>query len=316
MSPDFNNPIFQDETKAREWLETELWPDGPVCPHCGVLNGSTKVQGTTGRPGLYMCNACRSQFTVTVGTLMERSKIPLTKWLYATYLLMSSKKGMSTQQLHRTLGVSLKSTWFLMHRIREALREGGSPFTPLGGNGKTVEIDETYVGGKEKNKHASKRQHIGTGGAGKEAVFALVERGGRVKSHHIPSVTAATLRPIIMAQVDAATFIMTDEGRAAKKVSCEFVLHGSVNYSIGEYVRGDIHTNTIEGYFSIFKRGINGVYHHVSQEHLKRYLAEFDFRYNERMALDVSDMERTTKALKGIVGKRLTYRRPVEAERS
>jgi transposase-like protein len=161
--------------------------------------------------------------------------------------------------------VSLKSTWFLMHRIREALREGGSPFTPLGGKGKKVEIDETYVGGKEKNKHASKRQHVGTGGAGKEAVFALVERSGRVKSHHIPSVNASTLRPIITAQVNAASFVMTDEGGAAKKVGSEFILHGSVNNSIGEYVRGDIHTNKIQGYFSILKRGINGVYHHVAK---------------------------------------------------
>ncbi|MGO8841582.1 MAG: IS1595 family transposase, partial [Methyloceanibacter sp.] len=186
MSADFENPIFTDETKAREWLESELWPDGPVCPHCGTFNEATKVKGKTARSGLYMCNACRSQFTVTVGTLMERSKIPLHKWLYATYLLMSSKKGMSSHQLHRTLGISLKSTWFLMHRIREAMREGGSPFVPLGGKGKTVEIDESFVGGLEKNKHRNKRKHQGTGGSGKEAVFALVERGGRVRSHHVP----------------------------------------------------------------------------------------------------------------------------------
>jgi len=313
MSADFKNPIFQDEAKARQWLEAELWPDCPLCPHCGTLSEATKVGGTTGRPGLYMCNACRSQFTVTVGTLMERSKIPLHKWLYATYLLMSSKKGMSSHQLHRTLGVSLKSTWFLMHRIREAMREGGSPFAPLGGKGKTVEIDESFVGGLEKNKHRSKRKHHGTGGTGKEAVFALVERGGRVRSHHVPEVNSKTLRPILQAQVDGATFLMTDEGAAMKRVGREFERHASVNHSIGEYVRGDVHTNTIENYFSIMKRGIVGTYHHVSQQHLKRYLAEFDFRYNERMKLGVSDSERTAKAIKGIVGKRITYRRTDKA---
>lgn len=311
MPADFENPIFQDEAKAREWLEGELWPDGPVCPHCGVLNGSTKVQGKSGRPGLYMCNACRSQFTVTVGTLMERSKIPLHKWLYATYLLMSSKKGMSTHQLRRMLGVSLKSTWFLMHRIREALREGGLPFTPMGGHGKTVEIDETYIGGKEKNKHRNKRRHVGTGGAGKEITFALVERGGKVRSHHVPSVNAQTLRPILQEQIHADTMVMSDDGGA--RVGKSFTNHATVNHSIGEYVRGDAHTNTIEGYFSILKRGINGVYHHVSPQHLKRYLAEFDFRYNEREKLGVSDTERTAKAIKGMAGKRLTYRRPDES---
>jgi len=215
--------------------------------------------------------------------------------------------------MRRTLGVSLKSTWFLMHRIREALREGGSPFNPLGGEGKIVEIDESFVGGLEKNKHRSKRKHHGTGGTGKEAVFALVERGGRVRSHHVTEVNAKTLRPILQAQVDSKTFVMTDEGGAAKKIGSEFEHHDSVNHSIGEYVRGDVHTNTIEGYFSIMKRGINGIYHHVSQQHLKRYLAEFDFRYNERMKLGVSDTERTAKAIKGIVGKRLTYRRPNQA---
>jgi hypothetical protein len=241
------------------------------------------MQGESHRPGLYQCNACREPFTVTVGTLYERSKIPLHKWLAATHIMMASKKGMSALQVGRMLGLSKKTSWFLCHRIRESLREIHPEM--LGGEGKTVEADETFVGGLEKNKHRSKRKHQGTGGAGKEAVVSLVERGGRVRSRHIPEVTAKTLEPIL--------------GR-----------HDSVNHSIGEYVRGDVHTNTIEGYFSIFKRGINGVYHHVSQQHLKRYLAEFDYRYNERSALGVNDAERMSKSIPGIVGKRLYYKTP------
>ncbi len=305
---DLANPIFTDETKAREWLEKRIWPDGPVCPKCGTVDEATLMQGKSHRAGLYQCNACREPFTATVGTLYERSHIPLNKWLAATHLMMASKKGMSALQISRMLGVGYKTAWFMCHRIRESLRET----TPgkLGGKGKTVEIDESYVGGLEKNKHRSKRKHVGTGGAGKEAVFSLVERGGRVQSHHVPAVNAKTLRSILQAHLHGATKVMTDEGGAAKKVGSEFKRHQSVNHSIGEYVRGDAHTNTIEGYFSIMKRGINGVYHHVSQQHLKRYLAEFDFRYNERSALGVNDAARMSKSIGGIVGKRLTYRRP------
>jgi len=302
-----SKPEFHNADKAREWLETELWPDGPICPHCGVLDKATELKGKAHRPGVYQCNACREQFTVTVGTLYERSKVPLNKWLAATHLMMASKKGMSALEIGRLLGLSKKTAWFLCHRIRESLRQ--TILEPMGGKGKIVEIDETFVGGLEKNKHRSKRKHVGTGGAGKEAVFSLVERGGRVQSHHVASVTAKTLRPIIRAQVDGKTLVMTDEGGTAKSLGKEFKKHGMVNHSIGEYVRGDIHTNTIEGYFSILKRGVVGTYHHVSQQHLKRYLAEFDYRYNEREALGVTDEMRMKKSIPGIVGKRLTYRR-------
>ncbi len=254
--------------------------------------------------GLRRCGPCKREFTVTVGTIFERSHIKLHKWFQAAHLMASSKKGISAHQLHRTLKVTYKTAWFMEHRLREAMREL-HPASQLGGEGKTVEIDETYIGGKEKNKHRNKRQS-GTGGVGKEIAFSLVERGGRVRSHHVPTVAARTLRPILEAQIHADTTVMSDEGGA--QVGKGFARYESVNHSIGEYVRGDAHTNTIEGYFSILKRGIIGTYHHVSPQHLKRYLAEFDFRYNEREALGVDDAERATKLIGGIVGKRLTYR--------
>jgi transposase-like protein len=315
MSFNLTDPIFTDEDKAREHFEAIHWPNGPICPHCGATSEHvTKMAGKTTRPGLYQCNACREPFTLKMGTVMESSHISYRKWALAFHLMASSKKGMSAHQLHRMLGVTYKTAWFLAHRIREAMREIDTE--PMGGEGKTVEIDETFVGGLEKNKHRSKRQHVGTGGAGKEAVFSLVERGGRVRSHHVPAVTAATLRPIITDQVHEATFVMTDEGATAKSLGRGFEKHDAVNHSIGEYVRGDAHTNTIEGYFSIFKRGITGVYHHVSEQHLKRYLCEFDFRYNERIALGVTDGERAAKAIKSGAGKRLTYRDPRGAQQA
>lgn len=310
MSADLQNPIFTDEARAREWLEARIWPNGPVCPHCGAVSERvTKLEGDTHRPGLYQCNECREQFTATVGTLFERSKIPLRKWLMALYLMMASKKGMSSHQMSRMLDVSYKSTWFMTHRLREALREGKFPI-PMGGHGKTVEMDETYVGGKTKNKHRADRHANEQSLKTKEAVISLVERGGKVRSHHVPGVTARNVGKILKAQLKEGTQIYTDELRVYKHVHP--IRHrptATVNHSAGEYVRGDVHTNTIEGYFSILKRGITGTFHHVSEQHLKRYLCEFDFRYNERAALGVSDMARTEKAIKGIVGKRLTYRR-------
>jgi transposase-like protein len=302
-----SNPIFHDEDKAREWLECELWPNGPVCAHCGAVNEATQLKGKAHRPGLYQCNACREQFTVTVGTLYERSKVPLSKWLAATHLMMASKKGISALQVGRLLGLSKKTAWFLCHRIRESLRPT-KPESPLGGHGKVVEADETYIGGKEYNKPKSKRQNL-RGGLGKEAVVALVERDGRVSSHHVPKVNTATLKPILRAQIDLKSYLMTDQSTVYIQIGDGFAGHGKVHHAIEEYVRGPCHTNTVESYFAIFKRGVYGTFHHVSQQHLKRYLAEFDYRYNEREALGVGDYERMTKSVQGIVGKRLTYRR-------
>jgi transposase-like protein len=314
MTCDLTDKTFTDETAARAHFEKMRWPDGPICPHCGTIDEATELHGESTRAGLYKCRACQKPFTATMGTLYEKSHIPLHKWLFATHLMTASKKGISAHQLWRMLGFgSYRTAWFMAHRIREGMRELFPEESPLGGEGKKVEIDETFVGGLEKNKHRNKRKHAGTGGAGKEAVFSLVERKGRVRSHHVTEISAKTLRPILQAHVDAATFIMTDEGGAAKKIGGEFERHGFVNHGIGEYVRGDIHINTAEDYFSVFKRGIYGTFHHVSQQHLKRYLAEFDFRYNERSALGVNDKMRAAKAVKGVVGKRLTYHQPNEA---
>lgn len=305
---DMTAPRFTNEKAARKHLEKVRWPDGPVCPHCGSLDSATKLKGKSTRPGVYKCRGCEKPYSVTVGTVFERSKIPLNKWVLATHLICSSKKGISAHQLHRMLGVTYKTAWFMAHRIREAMRQIKPE--PMGGDGKVVEADETFVGGKEKNRHRSKRATKRLGGSwGKETVFSLVEREGRVLSVHTPSVSAATLRPILTTQVHRNTKLYTDDAGQYRHMKRDFD-HEIVNHKVGEYVRGDAHTNTIEGYFSILKRGITGIYHHVSQQHLKRYLCEFDFRYNFRK---ISDDERALEALRGIEGKRLTYRRTGEA---
>lgn len=265
----------------------------------------------TGRDGYYQCNACRKQFTVQVGTVFERSHIPLNKWLMAAFLLCASKKGISAHQMHRMLGVTYKSAWFMMHRLREAMTTGNLP--PLGGEGKFVEADHSYVGGKEKNKKLGKRSKENIGGAGKQIVHTLVERGGRARSHHVPRVNGATLGPLLRKNVSRKSTLMTDTHGAYMGVGKEFAGHEMVDHGIDEYVRGNAHSNTAEGYFAILKRGIIGTYHHVSEAHLGRYLAEFDFRYSNRSKLGVEDAERAERALKGIVGKRLTYRRPDQA---
>jgi transposase-like protein len=305
------DPIYHDEDAARRHFEAVRWPQGPECPHCGVVGEATELKGKSTRPGVYKCRACRKPFSATVGTLFERSHIPLHKWLLAVHLLTSSKKGMSAHQLWRNLGFgSYRTAWFMAHRIRESMRElFPEAKGPMGGEGKIVEADETFIGGKERNKHANKKNKSGRGWTGKEPVFSLVERGGRVRSQVVKSVNAKTLRPIMTAQIDRATRLMTDDAGQYRHMHRDFE-HEAVNHTLLEYVRGDAHTNTIESYFSILKRGIHGVYHHVSPKHLKRYLAEFDFRYNEREALDVDDTERAKKAIEGVRGKRLTYRQP------
>jgi transposase-like protein len=294
---DITAPRYTDENAAREHLEALNWPDGPFCPHCGSFN-ATRLVGKAHRAGLIQCNDCRQQYTVTVGTVFERSKVPLNKWLLANHLLVSSKKGMSAHQIHRMLGVTYKTAWFMCHRLREAMDQ---PSGPLGGPGAVVEADETYVGGKAKNRATRKP-------APKKAVVALVERDGKAKSFHVANVNAKHLRPLVVTHIDRASHLMTDESPVYTRMGREFNGHSTVNHSAGEYVTtgGFKHSKTAENFFSIFKRGVIGTYHHMSEAHLGRYCAEFDFRYNTRT---VTDGERADAALKGIVGKRLTYRR-------
>lgn len=314
MSAALDNPIFTDVDKAREHLEAQRWPNGAICPHCGNADPAkiTGLKGKAHRPGLYQCAECREQFTVTVGTVFERSKIPLNKWMLAVHLMCASKKGISAHQLHRMLGVTYKTAWFMCHRIREAMRDDTPG--PMGGSGQVVEADETYFGKTEYQPKLNTRGEPFTksgksGPSGKRAVVALVERGGRVRSFHVDKANAESVREIVVTNISRESRLHTDESRLYTVVGTEFARHDTVRHSAKEYARGDVHTNTIEGVFSIFKRGMKGIYQHCAEKHLHRYLAEFDFRYNNRTKLGVNDVMRRDNALKGIDGKRLTYRR-------
>lgn len=303
MSDILSHPRFQNEEAAYAWVEALLWPDGPTCPHCKGTERITKLKGKSTRIGTCKCNSCRKPFTVKVGTIFEDSHIPMRLWLQGIALLCASKKGISSNQLHRMLGITLKSAWFMSHRIREAMR-AGSLSPPLGGSGSSgvVEADETFIG----RKKGVPKPKGGT--AHKHAVLSLVERGGGVRSVHIDNTRADTILPIVNANIAKEARIMTDDAATYYHKLDGFAGHEAVSHSSGEYVRGDAHTNTVENYFSIFKRGMKGVYQHCDEKHLHRYLAEYDFRYNNRIGLGVDDSARAAKAVKGVVGKRLTYK--------
>jgi transposase-like protein len=307
----FTASHFRDDTEARKALEAILWPDGPTCPHCGVINHAY----ATKRPGVYRCaeKECRKDFTVTMGTVMERSKIALHKWLQAFHLMCSSKKGVSAHQLHRTLDITYEAAWFMAHRIREAMRAGG--LAPLGGGGMIVEADETYYGKPDQKRVSAQRKgrpYKHKKPRNSRPIVALVERGGNVRTFHVPVADQRTVEKIVSENISRESRLHTDESRLYPPIGDEFLSHSTVKRSVGEYVRYDdgeiVHTNSAEGYFSIFKRGMRGVYQHCAEKHLHRYLAEYDFRYNHRTALGFDDRERATLAVKNAAGKRLTYR--------
>ena len=296
-------PRFQNADKAREYLEALHWPHGPVCPHCGSGDDQRRLEGKAHRAGLVQCNSCRQQYTVTVGTVFERSKVPLNKWLLATHLMCASKKGMSAHQLHRMLGVTYKTAWFMAHRIREAMTDHNPG--PMGGPGSTIEADETYFG---KDKTAAKSR---TPIRNMNKIVSLVDRttGRSTSVVFTDQLTSGSVQRFLFTRVDRASRLVTDEAHFYKAPGKAFAKHETVNHRIKEYARGDVTTNTVEGFFGIFKRGMRGIYQHCGQQHLHRYVAEFDFRYSNRSAHGIEDRERADIALKGTVGKRLTYRR-------
>lgn len=314
---DLTNPMFQDENLAREWLEAARWPDGVCCPHCGVFREATRLAGDKHRPGLWECRACRKQFSVTVGSVMERSHIPLTKWAMAFHLMAASKKGISAHQMHRMLKITYKSAWFMCHRIREAMTDK-TP-SPIGGEGKVVEADEMYHGKRETPAQLSRgrvRKPTKKGRSGpaeKREIIGLVERGGEARLIHVNHITAKNLREHVVRHVSRKSRLHTDESRLYPKLGEEFAAHETVHHGADEFARGKgddlVTTNTVEGMFGIFKRGMVGVYPHCGEQHLQRYLDEFQFRYNHRVKLGYTDTHRAVLAIRGADGKRLTYRR-------
>ena len=311
MKSELNAPHLHNEEAAFAYVEARLWPNGPVCPKCGTVGRAGRLRGESVRPGLWKCYACRKQFTVRVGTIFESSHVPMHIWLQAFYLMASSKKGISTRQLQRTFGGSMKTAWFLSHRIREAMKDGGTG--PLGGGGSIVEADETYfgsVGGPEAKARLASLPVVGKRKRSipaKRAVVSLVERGGRARTFHVGNASKEVVQGILRLNVAPDSVLNTDESRIYGGVIEHFADHQTIRHISGEYVRGDVTTNTVEGFFSVFKRGMRGIYQHCGEKHLHRYLAEFDFRYNHRVRLGVDDVQRTAAAVRGAAGKRLTY---------
>lgn len=301
-----NAPHFHNEAAAYAYVEARVWPEGRVCPHCGTVGNSGALKGKSTRIGVYKCYDCRKPFSVKVGTIFESSHVALHLWLQAMHLIASSKKGISSNQLHRVLGVTLKTAWFMSHRIREAMKDTDP--TPLGGAGMIVEADETYQGPNKDIFVNGKGWRKQSSWGGMRKVLSLVERGGRARSIKVENLQIATVREVVSKHVDTKSVLATDEANHYRRIGKEFADHLSVNHGEKEYVRGIASTNTIEGFFSIFKRGMKGIYQQCGEQHLQRYLTEFDFRYSNRARLGVDDIERTARIVRGIVGKRLTYR--------